>query len=95
MAGPQTMEAQSVSSKWGTLCIEKATDPDGENNGQPSNFQANEIIVRFTEGIPDVSFVLDPSYTIQEVKLLVCLFCSLSPNNTSIDHRFVNIDLPC
>ena len=51
---------------------QRAVDPEDEVNKELSTDTGpNEVIVRFTEGIPDVSFALDSSYSIQDIKLLV------------------------
>jgi hypothetical protein len=73
---------------------QKAVEADGDGEPLQSNFEAKEVVVRFTEGIPDVNFVLDPSYTVQEVKLLVRRPCSATCNDARIDIRFASIDLP-
>jgi hypothetical protein len=51
---------------------QRAIDSEDEvSKGALPESGPSEVIVRFTDGIPDVSFALDASYTIQDIKFLV------------------------
>lgn len=53
-------------------CKQRAIDPeDGIAKELSSELGPTEVTVRFTEGIPDVTFALDTSYTVHDIKVLV------------------------
>jgi len=51
---------------------QRAINPEEDSQNPQVVPDFGQVVVRFTEGIPDVTFALDPGYTIKDVKVLIC-----------------------
>jgi hypothetical protein len=49
--------------------------PSPTTSNDPSSTAPTELTIRFTEGVEDITFSIDSSYTVKDVKILVNIHC--------------------